>query len=60
MYSLLLFLFGLGFETLRELELNNVLLGARTVPGTDQNDQNTELDEMYRASKEVVENINHS
>lgn len=60
MDRLLFFLFGLGFETLWEFELDDVLLGARPVPGTDQDNQDTKENEVNCISKEVVENINHS
>ena len=60
MNRLLLLLLSGGLEALRELEFYDVFFGARPVPGTDQNDQYAELDEVNSASKEVVENINHS
>ena len=59
MNCLLLLLLGLRFKALWDLELNDVSLGARPMPGTDQNDQNTQENEMHRIAEEVVENINH-
>jgi len=54
MDRLLFFLFGLGFETLWEFELDDVLLGARPVPGTDQDNQDAKENEMYRVTEKVV------